>query len=173
MATIHKSAFNNEIEESRNKTFRGYTDFVVVGSIFKIICTYKSSFGSIFSLCCLLIFFYIMLIFLSWYEMFIKLKEGLSVSTKFVLFWVVSVRKYMVKKYWILDRFDFFGPFSFPRFFNNDFFLVVRNLRVPHRISLYMPLYGQTFHPFSSYYNICFCPNLYKPLQLLDHDHSE
>ena len=38
----------------------------------------------------------------------------------------------MVKKYLIFDRFDFCAVF--PRFLNNNFFLVVRNLRVLHRI---------------------------------------
>ena len=42
----------------------------------------------------------------------------------------------MVKKYLIFDRFDFLCRF-FSRFFYNDFFLVVRNLRVLHRISPY------------------------------------
>ena len=43
-----------------------------------------------------------------------------SVSTKFVHFWVVSVSKYMVKKYLIFDRFDFLCRF-FSRFLNNFF----------------------------------------------------
>ena len=43
----------------------------------------------------------------------------------------------MVKKYLLFDRFDFLCRF-FSRFFNNDFFLVVQNLRVLHRISPYM-----------------------------------
>ena len=42
----------------------------------------------------------------------------------------------MVEKYLIFDRFDFLCRF-FSRFLNNDFFLVVRNLRVLHRISPY------------------------------------
>ena len=42
----------------------------------------------------------------------------------------------MVKNYLIFDRFDFCVVF-YSRFFNNDFFLVVRNLRVLHRISSY------------------------------------
>ena len=49
----------------------------------------------------------------------------------------------MVKKYLIFDRFDFLCRF-FSRFFNNDFFWVVRNLRVLHRISPYV-----VFGPFN------------------------
>ena len=43
-----------------------------------------------------------------------------SASTKFAYFWVVSVRKYMVKKYLISDRFDFLEQFFFRVFFYNS-----------------------------------------------------
>ena len=65
-----------------------------------------------------------------------------SVSTKFVYFWVVSVRKYMVKKYFIFDRFYFLCRF-FSRFFYNEFFVCTKFTRsssdkpiIPDKITL-------------------------------------
>ena len=43
----------------------------------------------------------------------------ISELMKFAHFWIVSVRKSMVKKYWISDRFDFFD-----RFFSAFFFII-------------------------------------------------
>ena len=49
-----------------------------------------------------------------------KTNDSSSVATKFAQFWVVSVRKGMVKKYLISDRFSFLDRFFSPRCFDNS-----------------------------------------------------
>ena len=68
-----------------------------------------------------------------------------SASTEFVHFWVVLVRKYMVKKYLISNCFDFLEPF-FCVFFNNSiraflYYLVKKESVILRSLSCFNPYF--------------------------------